>query len=115
MPDGIPLRIVDRQAVEEFKPGMMWRVPEEDEGDRECWWIVLPNTKPDSAGHAQEIAWLTTSRGSRPPHDMWDVTGTAPNITVNPSIDVECWVYKDGEPVRDGSYWHGWIKDGIIL
>jgi hypothetical protein len=29
--------------------------------------------------------------------------------------DRECWVMKNGEAIREGSYWHGWIKDGMIV
>jgi hypothetical protein len=36
-------------------------------------------------------------------------------ITVSPSIDVECWIRQpDGSSVRDGSYWHGFIRNGQI-
>ncbi len=42
------------------------------------------------------------------------VTIGGPSLTVNPSIDVEYWRTVDGQPVRDGSYWHGWIKERVI-
>ena len=114
MPDGIPLRIVE-PFPEQEEPGMMWRYPANDLPDRECWWVVLPNTKPAAPGYATHIAWLTTDKASEPPHQMWDVTGTPPMITANPSIDAECWIMRDGELVREGSYWHGWIKEGMIV
>jgi hypothetical protein len=113
--EGIPLRIVEFRDRDYLEPGMMWRYPSGDTPDRKCWWIVLPNTKPLLPGYASQIAWMTTDRASKPPHEMWEVTGEAPNLTVSPSIDVECWVMKDGEPVREGSYWHGWIKNGILI
>lgn len=120
MRDPIPLRIVDPtdpagRLDREPEPGMMWRVPGWDKPGRECWWIVLPNDKPRAPGYASEIVWLTTDTACRPPHQMWEVTGTPPLITVNPSIDVECWVVRNGETVREGSYWHGWIKDGMLV
>jgi hypothetical protein len=111
----IPLRIVGLLLEGEPEPGMMWRYPDGDTGDRECWWIVLPNTKPREPGYASEITWRTTDRASAPPHEMWQVTGTAPALTVSPSIDVECWIVRDGETARDGSYWHGWIRDGELV
>jgi hypothetical protein len=114
MPDGIPLRIVD-PFPEQEEPGMMWRYPSNDLPDRECWWIVLPNTKPDKPGYATQISWRTTDQSSKPPPERWQVTGVASKITVSPSIDVECWIWQDGKAVREGSYWHGWIKEGMIV
>jgi hypothetical protein len=46
---------------------------------------------------------------------MWEVSGTPPLITVSPSIDVCRFVQRDGEWVRDGSYWHGWIRAGELV
>lgn len=110
---GIRLYIVSEPPPDsERLPGAMWRYPDGDEGGRECWWIVLPNTKPQAAGYASEISWRTTDRASSPPHEMWEVVGTPPLITVSPSIDVECWRTVDGQTVRDGSYWHGFITNG---
>ena len=112
---GIPLRVLDAPPEGESEPGMMWRYPGGDEGGRECWWVVLPNTKPRAPGYASEITWRTTDRASSPPHEMWEVVGTPPLITVSPSIDVECWVSRDGQTVREGSYWHGWIRNGELI
>ena len=111
----IPLRVLDGAPVGDTEPGMMWRYPEGDEAGRECWWIVLPNTKPQGPGYGPEVTWRTTDRAAKPPHEMWQVTGTAPNLTVGPSVDVECWVTRDGQPVREGSYWHGWIRNGQLV
>jgi len=111
---GIPLRIVDKPSPGDREPGMMWRYPPGDENGRECWWIVLPNTKPQGPGYCTEVSWRTTDRASDPPHEMWDVTGTPPALTVSPSIDVECWRVLNGNEVREGSYWHGWIRDGEL-
>jgi Family of unknown function (DUF6527) len=108
---GIPLRIVGEPPQGDREPGLMWRYPAGDEAGRECWWIILPNTRNDRAG----ISWRTTDRASLPPHEMWDVTGTAPALTVHPSIDVEYWRPVDGQMVRDGSYWHGWIRNGELV
>lgn len=112
------LHVVDPwPPVAERRPGMMWRDPEwDDEGDgRECWWIVLPDTTGlcGTPGHPSQITWRTTDRASAPPHEMWAVTGEPPNITVTPSIDVQCWVVENGQSVRKGSYWHGFITNGI--
>ena len=114
------LRIVEKPPSGEREAGMMWRYPSGDEAGRECWWIVLPCTHPDlgTPGHPSQLSWRTTDRASEPPHEMWDVSGTPPLITVSPSIDVERWVRgpddADGKPtyVREGSYWHGHIVNG---
>lgn len=112
---GIPLRIVGKPPAGDCEPGMMWRYPPDDTGSRECWWIVLPNTKPRAPGYCTEVSWRTTDRASSPPHEMWQVTGTPPLLTVTPSIDVECWVLRDGQSVREGSYWHGFITNGELV
>jgi hypothetical protein len=115
---GIPLRITDPFPGEhgEREPGMMWRYPPGDIPGRESWWIVLPNWKPDPGGY-MEISWRTTDRATREPHELWGVTGDPPLITVDVSIDVECWTTPPGggDPVRDGSYWHGWIHAGELV
>lgn len=113
----IPLRIVDpfpdREAHE---PGLMWRYLSGDTEERLCWWILLP-PHPDQGtpGHPGELSWRTTDRASDPPHQMWEVSGKAPNLTVSPSIDVCRFVMKDGKSIREGSYWHGFIKDGYLV
>lgn len=117
MTDGIPLQIVDPfPPLLERVPGMMWRYKTGDYENRTCWWIILP-THPDQGtpGHPTELSWRTTDRASDPPHEMWEVTGVAPKLTVTPSIDVMRFVVKDGKSVRDGSYWHGWITDGFLV
>lgn len=115
MSGAIPLRVINGPPDGEREPGMMWRYPDGDEGGRECWWIVLPNTKPLAPGYALEVSWRTTDRASHAPHEMWQVTGTAPALTVSPSIDAECWGEREGQPVREGSYWHGWIRNGELV
>lgn len=77
-------------------PGAMWRWPEFDIEDRECWCIVLPNR----AG-----LWWTTYRADGS-GGMWQVTGIPPKITVHPSINA-------GDGSGKGN-WHGWINDGIM-
>lgn len=114
----VSLRIVE-PFPEQREPGMMWRHLAGDAAGRESWWIVLPN-HPDlgTPGHPSQLSWRTTDRASDPPHQMWDVSGIAPLITVTPSIDVERWVVReiDGKPrsVREGSYWHGFITNGVL-
>jgi hypothetical protein len=109
-----PLHIVDKPPVSQREPGMMWRYPPGDVDGRECWWIILPkDDRVGTPGHVSEVDWRTTDKacdGS----GMWSVTGEAPNLTVTPSIDVECWVMRDGKPEREGSYWHGWITNGEL-
>lgn len=113
--DPIPLVICqEKPPYGKRVPGEMWRSESSDIPGRECWWIELPNSKPSGPGYASEITWRTTDRASSPPHELWEVTGEPPYITVSPSIDVECWVNRNGVPVREGSYFHGWIKDGFI-
>ena len=110
----VPLRIVTpppRSLGAVRSPGMMWRYPPGDVPGRECWWIVLPNAYPDPGGY-MEISWRTTDRASSPPHEMWDVSGTPPALTVTPSIDVERWLPSG---TREGSYWHGFITNGELL
>ena len=112
----IPLRIVEVFPAGERTPGMMWRYTPGDADGLECWWIVLPNTKPLLPGFVSEVSWRTTDKASRPPHAKWTVSGTAPLLTVTPSIDVECWLRQpDGASVRDGSYWHGFITNGELV
>ena len=112
----VPLRIVEPFSDQhgQREPGTMWRYPPGDADGRLCWWIVLPNNYPDPGGY-MEISWRTTDRASSPPHQMWDVSGRAPNLTVTPSVDVERWVSRDGQTVRDGSYWHGFITSGELV
>lgn len=112
----IKLRIVAKPPHEEWEAGMMWRYEPGDIPGRECWWIVLPKTHPDigTPGHPGEIDWRTTDRASPPPHELWDVSGTPPLITVSPSIDCMRFVVVDGKSVHDGSYWHGHITNGEI-
>lgn len=112
----IPLRIVDPWPEGDREPGMMWRYPPGDVPGRESWWILLPNWKPVEPGLPSRISWRTTDQAARPPHGMWEVTGTAPLLTVTPSIDVECWrVGPDGQSYRDGSHWHGFITNGELV
>ena len=113
----IPLRITEPFPFShgEREPGMMWRYPAGDKNGRECWWIVLPSDYPLGVpGAPSEISWRTTDLASKPPHEMWQVTGTPPLITVTPSIDVERWLVRDGQTVREGSYWHGHITNGEL-
>lgn len=102
---GVPLRVVEhpdmgehsgvlRLALPEYgwtvQPGDMWPVPRWDEPERECWAIVLPNLH----------VWYTTDRAG----GLWDLAGTAPDITVSPSINCE-----------GGRSWHGWIRNGELV
>lgn len=108
--------VITEPFPEHLVPGMMWRYEAGDAIGRECWWIVLPNNKPVEPGLPSRISWRTTDKAAKPPHSMWEVSGEAPNITVSPSVDVECWrVGADGKPYRDGSHWHGWITDGKLV
>lgn len=104
---------------------MMWRYSEGDrDTGRECWWIILPQ-HPDNGtpGHPGEISWRTTDVASDPPHQMWNVSGTPPLLTVTPSIDVLRFVpnpiYETDKTqpshIRDGSYWHGFITNGELV
>jgi hypothetical protein len=76
-----------------LKAGDMWREPAVDNEQGECWAIVLPN----------RTVWYSTVSASDGAY--WQVTGTAPNITVHPSID-------DRDPSRP---WHGWIINGELV
>lgn len=113
----IPLRIVEPFSGEhgQREPGTMWRYERGDADGRECWWIVLPNWHPEAG--PSEVSWRTTDRASKPPHEMWAVSGEPPNLTVTPSIDIERWV-PNGTPggfARDGSHWHGFITNGELV
>lgn len=121
------IRIVDPFPPRPREPGDCWRYADGDDDGRECWWIVLPR-HPDvgTPGHPGEISWRTTDRASDPPHAMWDVVGSPEDPTsfsVTPSIDVLRFVrnpaYEDDptQPryVRDGSYWHGFITNGVLV
>lgn len=109
-----PLRITD-PFPEEREPGMMWRYADGDADGIICWWVVLPNWKPVEPGLPSRISWRTTDRAAKPPHERWTVSGEAPNLTVTPSIDVECWRNTPDGPVRDGSHWHGYITAGQLV
>ena len=115
---GTPLRIVEPfPPLENREPGMMWRYPPGDRDGRESWWIVLPSSHPDlgTPGHPSSLSWRTTDRASSPPHEMWNVVGSPPLITVTPSLDVLRFVKRGDEWVRDGSYWHGFITNGELV
>jgi hypothetical protein len=81
-------------------PGAMIRVTGRDlDGRPPAWMIILPNG----------CMWCTNDRASagrgREPGPFWEVTGTAPRLTVSPSID-------DRDPRRP---WHGWIRGGEMV
>lgn len=109
------LRIVDKPFPRGTnEAGTMWRYPPGDLPDRECWWIVLPAENGiGTPGHPGENSWRTTDKASSPPHELWTVTGVAPNLTVTPSIDVQRYVKRGDKYVREGSYWHGFITNGV--
>ena len=97
---GVPLRVIPkppaayRECDPPVVPGDMWREPEMDTDGIEAWLVMLPNG----------TVWYTTERASGS-GTRWDVTGTAPAITVSPSI----W---DKSP---GNEWHGWIRAGELV
>ena len=112
----IALRIVEPFPDRELRePGMMWRYPDGDIDGEECWWIILPaHPEIGTPGHPGELSWRTTQVAGD--GNRWTVTGTAPLLTVTPSIDVVRFVRgADGAHVRDGSYWHGFITDGQLV
>lgn len=113
---GIKLRVVEPFPERPRQAGDCWRYESGDEDGIECWWIVLPPS-PDQGtpGHPGELSWRTTDRASDPPHEMWVVSGEPPNLTVTPSIDVLRFVMRDGQSVREGSYWHGFITGGKLV
>ena len=90
----IPLRIIKPPGGEmypypvsdDFTPGDMWAT---DAG----WAIVLPN----------RTVFFTHVKSAT--GDRWQISGTAPGLTVTPSID-------DQNPERP---WHGWIRDGELV
>lgn len=90
------LHIVDPPKEELFfwifkdDAGAMFRWEPFDKNDREAWCIVLPN----GAG-----LWWTTYEDDDS-HQLWDVSGEPPNITVSPSINA--------------GVWHGFITDGVM-
>jgi hypothetical protein len=99
---GIKLRIIPAEgAFSKSEVGDMWRTPENDhklaDGTmRECWFIRLPG---------QWNFWYTTANPTgQDGWNGWDVQGEAPNITVNPSINI---------PGEQG--WHGWIRNGELV
>ena len=90
------LRIVTRPQPLgrcELEPGDMWRDPDMDVDGVEAWAIVLPN----HAGmfYTTQSAELGPGLG----RFRWTVTGTPPEITVEPSINAE-------------PAWHGRITAG---
>lgn len=105
----IALRVVEKRMGVWGEPGDMWPFGEGE------WWIVLPWCTRGDHGSS----WRTTDEA----HDgsgRWTVTGTAPLLTVTPSIDVLHFTTRPNslgqmETVRDGSCWHGWIRDGKLV
>lgn len=95
----IPLRLIDAPPpayaplIDDgtIQPGDCWR---DDFGEtRQGWAVVLPN----------RVVWHTWQPASD--GTPWDVTGEAPDLTVNPSIS-------DRSPGRE---WHGWIYHGLLV
>lgn len=111
---GIPLRVVDKfPPWKDRKPGMIWRYVPGDEDGRECWWIELPR---DPREPELSLSFRTTDKAHSPPHAMWEITGSVPEcITVNPSIDVMRFKKVGDQFERDGSYWHGFIRNGELV
>ena len=96
---GTPLRIIESPkggAWDALQPGDMWRDPGQDAHGREAWMILLPSAAPDGKYNQGLNLWCTVTQDEG---KLWTVTGTPPNITVKPSINV----------VGD---WHGWITNG---
>jgi hypothetical protein len=114
---------------EPFSDSDEWQVNEldwyEGGGHRFCWgigswngppgamvkadWRDVPESRPPSyiVFLPNGAYWCTNDRASGPDGTIgpyWDVTGTAPDITVSPSID-------DRDPARP---WHGWIRSGML-
>jgi hypothetical protein len=98
----IKLRLVDNPNDTEEEPqvGDVWRAPLLDktwiqggvEVSRLGWAIMLPSN----------TIWYTTQKASD--GQFWEVTGTAEELTVHPSIHVQG---------QNG--WHGWIRNGEIV
>lgn len=80
-------------------PGAMIRASWRDLPHRPPAWIVfLPNG----------TWWCTNDRAAADGNQAgpyWDISGEAPDITVNPSID-------DRSPARP---WHGWLRRGQMI
>jgi hypothetical protein len=101
----VRLQIIDKPGADivsywdlaALPAGSMWREPQNDLPDRECWCIVLPNM----AG-----LWRTTERAGGT-NNLWGVSGNAPSLTVTPSIDATV-RFADGRV--EG--WHGFITSG---
>lgn len=97
---GTPLPAEDNLAAVDvpgsgalLKAGDMWREPDLDNEQGECWAVVLPN----------RTVWYSTVSADTGAY--WQVSGSAPNLTVTPSID-------DRWPERP---WHGWIRNGELV
>lgn len=91
----IKCRLIDRSEVEKLQPGDMFYQKYVNR-EKEHLIVILPNgTNFDltKAGDVKEKV-------------HWDVSGEAPNITVNPSILV------DNNGLHEE--WHGWLKEGIL-
>lgn len=76
--------------------GAMWRarwIPDRD--GIESYIVQLPDG----------FSWITTQQSMK--GECWNVTGTAPKITVTPSIFCR--------PNADPPGWHGFITDGVIV
>ena len=99
---GIKLYLVDQppEDMDDWRPGMMW--PSELHGPSGSGYSVVLCRHEDKAGVDWPIIWHTRSSADQDGQPMWNVTGTPPEITVTPSINVI-------------GYWHGWIRNGELL
>ena len=86
----IKCKLIERKEGVKLRPGDMF-YKKNDNGEPHLI-VILPNR-----AHFN----LTTAKR------LWDVSGKAPEITVNPSIQYngESGLYKS---------WHGWLKDGVF-
>jgi len=79
------LRVIELpESIWDTEIGDMWRVPDRDLPERECWCVHCPGDvfwfTTDRAYDANNPTWSVTGL-------LWEVSGVPPNISVSPSID----------------------------
>lgn len=87
------------ECSEAKEPGAIW--PENNERDNRTDWHIL---LPGGGIHNIHVKFADGTG--------WQVTGEAPNFTVQPSINCYDSKRDDGSIRRKG--WHGYLTDGIL-
>lgn len=93
--------LTDEDADDAFDVGAMWwRHHERSEHDTD------PRPMPHLAVITPAGLACLHCPATDPPHGYWTVTGSPPNVSVEPSLDIG----RAGEP----RHWHGFLTQGAL-